>query len=472
MQALRNRFRNNKDTNHQPSLKIQTMNQNYKTSTKTTSTLSKTITLSVLLSAPLMLMGCDIFSSKEPLPGKREVIFAADSAIKPEVIQGIATVSIPKGETNKDWAIPGGKLSNTLPPLTLNDTTSKTWSTSIGSGNNSEKRFTSNAIIQHDVIYAMDTHGIVSAISFSDGTKLWSMPTAPSGRDSDTLGGGIAAAGDFIYATTSFGHVLALEAKSGKQVWDRDLTNPIRIAPTISDGKIFVINIANETHALDAKTGSPVWSHAGLPESTGILGGAVPPIDSGLILAPYSSGEIYALDVQTGQPKWSETLTPTISSDSLSSISHIRARPLIHQGTVYAISHGGRMVALDLITGQRKWQREFAGIRTPALYGDYLYFVSIDGDLTCINRHDAKVIWSVRLKSTTSDKSKISWAGPIIAGGNLVLTGSNGQIIHYSPKDGKRVNVIDTGDSFSLSPIVVNGSLITLSDSATLTHWR
>lgn len=444
------------------------MNQNYKTN----AALSKTITLTVLLSAPLLLTGCETFSTKEPLPGKREILFADDSPMKPETVQGTAKVSIPKGQANKDWSVPGGKLSNTLPPLALNTPISKAWSSSIGSGNSSEKRFTSNAIIQNDIIYAMDTKGNVRAINLVDGVTLWSTPTAPTGYDSESLGGGIAAGGDSIYVTTSFGHVLALDAKTGQQVWDQNLTNPIRIAPTVSDGKVFVINIANETHALNAKTGEPVWTHAGLPESTGILGGAVPPIDSGLILSPYSSGEIYALDTQTGQPKWAETLTPTISSDSLSSISHIRARPLIHQGTVYAISHGGRMVALDLMTGQRKWQREFAGIRTPALYGDYLYFVSIEGDLTCINRHDAKVIWSVRLKTTASDKSKISWAGPLIAGGNLIVTGSNGQIAHYSPQDGKQISVTETGDSFSLSPLVVNGSLITLSDSATLTHWR
>ena len=61
---------------------------------------------------------------------------------------------------------------------------------------------------------------------------------------------------------------------------------------------------------------------------------------------------------------------------------------------------------------------------------------------------------------------------PLIAGGNLIVTGSNGQIAYYSPQGGKQISVTETGDSFSLSPLVVKGSLITLSDSATLTHWR
>jgi outer membrane protein assembly factor BamB len=343
---------------------------------------------------------------------------------------------------------------------------------SLGSGQSAEKRFTSNVVVQSDVIYGMDTDGVVRAVCFRNGQVLWSMPTAPEGQGLQNLGGGVCVAGGVVYATTSFGQVIAFEAKSGKQVWIQNLKNPIRTAPTVSDGKVFVVNVANETHALDAQTGDLRWSHAGLPESTGILGGAVPAIDSGIIVVPYSSGEVYALDLQTGQPKWNEVLTSTVSTDSLSSISHIRARPIIYQEIIYALSHGGRMVALDLRTGERKWQREFAGIRTPALYEDYLYFVSVDGELTCLNRHDGRVIWSVGLRTVDDNKSKISWAGPLVAGGKLLLTGSNGKIAMHSLKDGKCVNSIETGEGFSLSPIVVNGSLITLADSAILTLWK
>lgn len=427
--------------------------------------------VSLLISSPFLLSGCDIFNSKEPLPGKRETLFATESIIKTDV-SGSAAVSVPKGELNKEWSIPGGKLSNALPPLALNDSLSSAWSTSIGSGVSSSKRFTSNVIVHRDVAYAMDTNGVVNAVDMKDGQLLWSVHVGACSQESENLGGGVAASGDTLFVTTSFGHVLALDARTGKELWDKDLVNPIRVAPTISAGNVYVVNIANETHALDIKTGDEKWSHAGLPEATGILGGAVPAIENGLIYVPYSSGEIFALDLQTGQTKWVEVLVPKASFDSLSSISHIRARPIVYDNTVYAISHGGRMVALDAQTGSIKWQREFAGIRTPSVYGQYLYFVTIDGELTCLDRHNGHVVWSHQLPVKTSDKTKISWAGPVIAGGNLLLTGSNGQVIRHSLSDGKCVSAFDAGDTLSLSPVVVDGSLILLTDSARLSLWR
>lgn len=426
----------------------------------------------LFMTTPLLLSGCDLFDHKEPLPGKREVLFSAETAIKTETPGASISLSAPKGVINKDWSVPGGKLTNAMPPLALSDNLSQVWSTSIGSGTSSSKRLTSNAIVHQGVAYAMDTTGVVNAVSLNDGQSLWSTPTTPNGEESEALGGGIAAAGDKLFATTSFGHVIALDTKTGKQLWDKDLTNPIRIAPTVSDGKVFVVNIANETHALDVQSGEERWTHTGLPESTGILGGAVPAIDGGLILVPYSSGEIYALDIQTGQPKWVETLMPTASSDSLSSISHIRARPLIHDGTVYAISHGGRMVAVDLQNGGFKWQRDFAGIRTPALFGNYLYFVSIENELVCLDRHNGRVVWSVQLPTTGESKTKISWAGPVIAGGTLLLSGSNGQVIRHALGTGQKTSEFNAGSPLSLSPIIADGSLLLLTDSGNLTLWK
>lgn len=433
----------------------------------------KTRTSFLLITTTSMLIsGCDMFTIKTPLAGKREIIFANETGIKAETANNTAIVSIPKGEHNKSWSVPGGNLSNALPPLFLSEKPTKIWSTSIGYGSHSERRFTSNVIVDNDHIYTMDTRGVVSARRLKDGHQLWSVPTAPGGADADTLGGGISSHQGKIYIATSFGEIIALNSADGKEMWRQHLQNPFRIAPTMSDGKIFVVNIANETFALNEKTGDLLWNHSGLPESTGILGGAVPAIASGLLIVPYSSGEIYALNLHTGQPKWVETITPSLSSDSLSNISHIRARPIVYNDTVYAISYGGRIVALDLQTGERRWQREFSGIRTPAVFGDYLYFIGIDGDLVCLNRHSGQVTWSTHLKTVSNDKTKINWAGPVIAGGHLLLTGTNGIIAMHSLKDGKQIHTWDGHDSLFLSPIVVNGQLLTLSDSATLTLWR
>lgn len=421
--------------------------------------------------SPLLLAGCDTFTSKTPIPGKREAIFENDFAYKAVVAQNTAMVTLPAGTHNKSWPIPGGNLANAMPPLALSEKLDQKWSTSIGSGHGSDRRFTSNLVVENGIVYALDTYGQVSALRLSDGSSLWSASTMPA--ETEALGGGIAVDHGIVYVTTSAGEVLALRGKDGKELWRKSLQTPIRTAPTLAHGKMVVINIANEAYALDTKTGDILWTHAGLPESTGILGGASPSVSGNSIVIPYSSGEICVLDFDSGRPKWIETLTPALSLDSLSSISHIRARPIIYDQKVYVISYGGRLASFNLETGARLWQREYAGIRTPAIFENYLFLVTLGNELICINRHSGELVWSVVLQTVdSSNKQKVQWAGPVIAGGNLILTGDNGTVEMRSLKNGQLVHSLQTSENYSLSPIIVDGYLLALSNSARITAWK
>jgi outer membrane protein assembly factor BamB len=234
---------------------------------------------------------------------------------------------------------------------------------------------------------------------------------------------------------------------------------------------VFVVAISNELHALNSQTGEALWTHAGLPEATGLLGGGVPAIENNIIVVPYSSGELYALRTENGYPVWTDTLSPTLAADSLSSISHIRARPIISQGVLYAVSHGGRMAAIDVNSGIRLWQKDISSIRTPAIIGNYLYLISINNELVCLNKQNGEIVWTVNLPMAENSQ-KVNWAGPVATSSGLLITGSNGAIGFYSPKNGLKVHEVATGQAFSLSPVVVDRKIYTLNDSADITAWH
>ena len=48
----------------------------------------------------------------------------------------------------------------------------------------------------------------------------------------------------------------------------------------------------------------------------------------------------------------------------------VDAEPVIDQGRVYAVGQGGRMASYELVSGQRLWEINIAGISTPAIAGD------------------------------------------------------------------------------------------------------
>jgi outer membrane protein assembly factor BamB len=420
------------------------------------------------LSFPLVLAGCD---SKSPLSGKREAIFTMEPTIKPHPELSGTKIHLSAPETNADWPVQGGTHSHAIAPLALGQKLSQVWKTNLGYGTNDERKITSNIIVADHKVFGMDSHGHVVAIDLKSGNKLWTAETSPSGESGETLGGGVVYDNGVIYAATSFGDVIAFDVKDGKKLWSSHVTTPIRIAPTVKDGRIFAVSISNELFALNAKDGEVLWTHAGLPETTGLLGGGTPAIEGNTIVVTYSSGEIYGLRVENGYQLWNDALSSSMSIDSISSITHIRARPVIYQGIVYVVSHGGKIAAIDLNTGIRLWNRDLSGIRTPAVHNDYIFLITNVNELICMNRHTGEAYWSAALP-TSHGKQKIFWAGPVIAGGSLVINGSNGEVLFYNPENGQKLHHLTTKERFMLSPVVAQQTLLALSEDGDVVAWR
>lgn len=425
---------------------------------------SKPMSLALMASAAVLLSACDTFKEKIPLSGKRETILTIETTVSPDPTIEKTAVVVPPKERNRDWSQSGGNPTHRMPNLTLANPLRQTWSTSIGYGSSEDHRLTSGPVMAADRVYACDAMGKISAVNTNNGAIVWSVDVLAEGRTAEALGGGVAYDDGIVYGTTAFGELVALQAQDGKILWRKFLGAPSRVAPTIASGKVYVLTINNETQAFHAKTGESLWTHSGISEAAGILGGASPAVSEGIVISAYSSGEVFAFDAHTGQPIWGELINPAIRIDSVASIAHIRARPVIEGGTVYLISHGGQMVALDLKTGARLWQREIGGIRSPAVLGDSIFVVTNDTDLVCVKKSTGQIHWAASLPKIDAGKKPILWAGPIMAGDSLILTGSNGQIIFASPQNGKILKTLPMLGGSTISPIVADGSLYILTD--------
>jgi hypothetical protein len=83
-------------------------------------------------------------------------------------------------------------------------------------------------------------------------------------------------------------------------------------------------------------------------------------------------------------------LSRTSISTTVSTISDIDANPVIDAGRVFAVGQGGRMVALELNTGQRAWEINVAGISTPWVAGEWVFVVTDQAQLLAIARATGK----------------------------------------------------------------------------------
>jgi outer membrane protein assembly factor BamB len=197
-----------------------------------------------------------------------------------------------------------------------------------------------------------------------------------------------------------------------------------------------------------------------LPQQASLINNASPAIEGDIVVVPYPSGDLVALRVADGSPAWSESLSRTRTTSQLTSMSDA-ARPVIDQGTVFAIGHAGRMIATQAETGERLWSINVPGTQPPSVAGASVFVVDTDGQLMAISRQDGKVQWTVKLPES-------AWAGPTLEGGTLWLASATGALVGVDAATGRTTVQKNLDTPVYIAPVVAQGRMYILTDKAKL----
>jgi outer membrane protein assembly factor BamB len=436
--------------------------------------------IALLVAASLAVAGCGVFKksskARTPTVGERIPILSFETRAEAEGELGDLAIILPPPESNAEWAQPGGSASKSGGHLAMSETPAQLWRSSIGKGSNGQSRLNAAPVVGGGKVFTVDIEGEVRAFDAATGSVAWTASLRMAKRSSRAaFGGGVSYGDGRVYATSGQGLAAAFDAATGKKLWERALVQPLRGAPTVSGTRIFVLSQDNQLHALDAANGDLLWTVSGTVEVACILGTGAPAVALETVVAGYCSGELNALRAENGRSVWQDQLARTGRSTAMAALADIDASPVVDRGRVFAIGHGGRMVALELATGQRVWERNFAGVWTPWAAGDFLYIVTVEGEVLCITRSEGKLRWVSRLAQYRKPKKKkdaILWAGPVLAGERLWLTGSQREMVALDPYDGKTRTTIKLNGPAYLPPVVAGGILYVLTDDGSLTAYR
>jgi len=429
----------------------------------------------------LTLVGCDtiddLFSGdpKTPLPGKRISVLNLASQLQPDPSIKDVQVKLPRPVVNADWPEAGGYPDHAMQHLALGDNVQRQWSRSVGDGDSRYGNVMASPVIADGRVFAMDASTEVTALDAKTGSRIWRFDPQPDGARDGAFGGGVASLGDRVYVTTGYAEVLALDAATGKVVWRHAVPAPIHSPPTVADGRVFAVTVENQLEVLAADDGHVLWSHSGLPETAGLLGGASPAVEGDIVAVAYSSGEIFALRTENGRVLWSDNLATARSLDAMTALADIRGRPIIDHGMVFAISHSGRMVAIDLRTGDRVWEQDIGGSYSPWVAGEYIYVLTNDSSLVCLTRRDGRIKWVLDLPRYDDEKKKkgaLEWTGPVLAGDRLIVLASDGEAVSVSPYTGEALGRIEFSDGSFIAPVLADSTLYILTQDADLIAYR
>jgi outer membrane protein assembly factor BamB len=435
--------------------------------------------LAVLLMAAMAVNGCGLLKKeapKTPVLGSRVAVLATENDVAVDRDTAASPMALPAPVVNSEWGQPGGNAAKSMGHLALGSALQNAFSVSIGYGSTLSARLGGPPVVGGGRVYTIDTNATVRSFDATTGARYWETQFGTEkGNSASLYGGGVSVDNGRVYATNGLGFVAALDPRNGGVIWQVRPGGPLRGAPTVIGDTLYVVSQDNQIYSLKTADGATNWSAAAALEIAGVFGTGSPAVAQGTVVAGFSSGELNAYRYENGRLVWQDALARTSIRTSVASLSDIDANAVIDNGQVFAIGQGGRMVALELISGQRLWEVNVAGISTPWVAGDWIFVVTDDAKLIAVARATGKVRWINQLPRFQREKSKrgqISYQGPVLAGGRLILAGSNGTLINFDPVTGNYQSQTTVGVPITVSPVVANSTLYVLDDDGRLHAFR
>ncbi len=427
----------------------------------------------LVLTSLLLLQACD--KKKTPLVGKRENVLLSDPELRPDPhLKGEKPIlGTPTPQQN--WDQPG-RISPVSGHVALpQNKLTQSWRTRISPPSSGTHRLTSPPVTHNGILYTLNPEGYVVAISAKNGEEIWKLDIRPQEVCESALGGGISYHQGKLYMTTPCSEIVCVDSETKKILWRKNLPMPSRAAPTIYHDRLFVLTVGNTLICVDLKTGQELWTHAGMLETAGLLGGTSVAMTDNIGIVPYTSGEVYGLHIENAEVFWTESLASFGRVDSIASLPHIHARPIIQEGVVYLVSHSGRCAALQAKTGDIIWEQNFGGSETPAVSGNSLFLITAEQVVLCLDKATGRIRWVKELQRFEDPEKAqgfIVWKGPVLAGNKLIVASSSGRMLLLDAYTGDVIQEIDLEEGACVEPIVANNSVYIVTDKGYLVSYH
>ena len=351
----------------------------------------------------------------------------------------------------------GGDKDNTEPPAELtaieyNIPLQLNWSLDTRAAKN-RASYRLRPLLIGDRVYSIDTGGTVVCVDLVTGRRLWKFDTEL------TPIAGLGGNDQILIATSADGDIVAYQESDDELVklWGIRVESEIRAIPVVDNDQVFVRSVDGKLRSLAVADGAEQWVVSRRVPALSLTGNSEPLVAGPLVFAGFDDGKVIAYERVSGQTRWESTITAPSGRTEIERLVDVDGRFVLSNGVIYVASFQGRLAALQAVSGDLLWSREFSSYQPIAFDDDALYLSADDDHLWSIDRRTGTAFW----KQDVLHARKIT--APAVIGDNLVVADLDGYLHWFSKSEGTLLSRIRTSYTRNyVQPITWQDSVITL----------
>ncbi len=308
--------------------------------------------------------------------------------------------------------------------------------------------------LDENIVFAEST-GSVTVFSKKTFNILWQkkfddiMPSAIGGNNQLYLVG------------THSGELLALNPENGERIWKVRVSSEVLAKPVVDSGIVVVKTVDGQLTALDAASGKEKWIYKKDVPALSVRGNSTPLIVDNKIITGLDSGKLVIVDLITGRLFWEKTIIIPRGRSETERLVDLDADLITNGNVLYIAGFQGRVVALDMQTGEFLWVRKMSVIRNMTLHEGRIYITDVRSHIWALDASTGATIW----KQGVFTARKLTSASVM---DDYLLFGDYQGYIHVLAKaDGHQVARLQVDDAgFDIPPFIIAGTIYVQSRSS------
>lgn len=312
------------------------------------------------------------------------------------------------------------------------------WTASVGSIKGS---YGFAPAVVRDAVYAAGADGTVGKFDLATGAPVWRVSVDKK------LSAGVGSDGVVTAVVSTDGTVIALD-DSGKVKWSTKASSEVQIPPVVGFGVVIVRSGDYRIQAFNAENGERIWSIQRPGPSLALRAPARMMLIEGVVLSGIPGGKLIALNALSGDVQWEGVVAAPKGSTDLERVNDVVGSPALIGPLLCAVAHQGRVICFDIAQGGRPvWSNPFSSNVGMSIDNRFVYAPNTQDVVSAFALQDGKVAWkqdALRNRKLTAPASL----------GNAIAVGDYDGFVHFiGSDDGRLLARISVGGGAIRAPL-------------------